>query len=228
MLNERNAMAKLTQKDIEEMNSIEWFHRIKLSEEVTTPSAKRNDLILGELNLPEDLTGKTVLDIGAWDGYFSFECERRGAKEVLATDEYVWSTWKDGTFDKGFDFAHRILESNVKKLQVSVESLRDKPIGKFDIVLMLGVLYHAIDPLGYLRAAFEHTKEMLILETHVNLNDLPYPAIAYYPGGALADDPTNYWGPNHLAVVGMLKDVGFTQVKTFPQSNDRQVFHAFR
>src|SRR5262245_53605468 len=42
------------------------------------------------LQIPEDLTGKTVLDIGAWDGFFSFEFERRGAKRVLAIDTYAW------------------------------------------------------------------------------------------------------------------------------------------
>src|SRR5262249_61156859 len=47
------------------------------------------------LQIPDDLSGKTVLDIGAWDGYFSFEFERRGA-HVLAIDTYAWD---HGAFD---------------------------------------------------------------------------------------------------------------------------------
>ena len=43
------------------------------------------------LQIPDDLTGWTVLDLGAWHGYFSFECERRGADRVLAVDNYAWS-----------------------------------------------------------------------------------------------------------------------------------------
>src|SRR3984885_7789887 len=35
--------------------------------------------------LPADLPGKRVLDTGAWDGWFSFEAERRGA-QVTAID----------------------------------------------------------------------------------------------------------------------------------------------
>lgn len=218
----------INQEDIAEINSVNWFHTIELAEGLFTKGSD-NNTILSRINLPDDLSGKTVLDIATWDGFYAFECEKRGADRVLATDDFVWKLWNDGyTGDKGFNLAHRILKSKVEKLQVSIESLRDNPIEKFDIVIMLGVLYHAPDPLGYLRAAFQHTKEMFILETHVNLNDLPYPAIAYYPGTALMGDPTNYWGPNAAAVVGMLRDVGFKDVKVFDQVDDRQVFHAFR
>jgi tRNA (mo5U34)-methyltransferase len=34
---------------------------------------------ISQFPIPENLTGKRVLDIGAWDGWFSFEMERRGA-----------------------------------------------------------------------------------------------------------------------------------------------------
>src|SRR6266436_2822961 len=54
------------------------------------------------LQIPQDLTGKTVLDIGAWDGYFSFEFERRGAKRVLAIDSYSWDHRPEG-FPRGLD-----------------------------------------------------------------------------------------------------------------------------
>jgi tRNA (mo5U34)-methyltransferase len=40
------------------------------------------------LPIPADLSGKTVLDVGAWDGFFSFEFERRCAKRVLAIDAW--------------------------------------------------------------------------------------------------------------------------------------------
>ena len=41
------------------------------------------------LQIPKDLTGKTVLDMGSFDGFWAFECERRGAKRVLAIDTWV-------------------------------------------------------------------------------------------------------------------------------------------
>jgi tRNA (mo5U34)-methyltransferase len=71
------------------------------------------------LGLPEDLTGKSVLDVGAWDGFFSFECERRGAARVLAIDTYAWDVHgKDG-----FLLAHSVLRSKVESMRLAAEQL---------------------------------------------------------------------------------------------------------
>jgi tRNA (mo5U34)-methyltransferase len=93
---------------------------------------------------------------------------------------------------------------------------------------MLGVLYHAPDPLGYLRKARALCSGVLILESHVDMLDYPRPAIAYYEGASLCNDPTNFWGPNTSAVVGMLKDSGFKHVEPQPVFwKTRQAFHAY-
>ena len=42
------------------------------------------------MELPS-LTGKTVLDVGALGGWFTFEAERRGAARVTALDYYSWT-----------------------------------------------------------------------------------------------------------------------------------------
>jgi tRNA (mo5U34)-methyltransferase len=57
------------------------------------------------------------------------------------------------------------------------------------------------------------TKDLLILETHVDLLNIDGPAMALYPGSELDDDPTNWCGPNHSAVEWMLRDVGFVSVQ---------------
>lgn len=70
-----------------------WFHSIDLGHGVVTPGHKPLDVLRGEfdaLDLP-DLTGKSVLDIGGWDGGFAFEAERRGAARVGVVDHYMWS-----------------------------------------------------------------------------------------------------------------------------------------
>ena len=70
-----------------------WWHSIDLGQGVVTKGFKTPETLqyeLESLRLP-DLRDKTVLDIGAWDGFFSFEAERRGAKRVVALDHYVWS-----------------------------------------------------------------------------------------------------------------------------------------
>src|SRR5947208_97682 len=67
-----------------------WFHSIDLGDGVVTPGQKDTLSEVGHLKLP-DLTGRTVLDIGAYDGFYSFEAERRGAKRVVAADHFVWN-----------------------------------------------------------------------------------------------------------------------------------------
>jgi tRNA (mo5U34)-methyltransferase len=70
-----------------------WFHSVDLGGGLITPGVMPNatlNQIFDEMSLP-DLKGKTVLDIGAWDGFYSFEAERRGAARVLSLDHYMWS-----------------------------------------------------------------------------------------------------------------------------------------
>ena len=64
---------------------------------------------LKRLKLPESLAGRSVLDVGAWDGFFSFEAERRGAKRVLATDSFVWRGEVEWADKSGFDLAKQPL-----------------------------------------------------------------------------------------------------------------------
>ena len=69
-----------------------WFHSIDLGNGIVAKGQKSSALLAAELaalQLP-DLAGKTVLDIGAYDGFYSFEAERRGAKRVVALDLQVW------------------------------------------------------------------------------------------------------------------------------------------
>jgi tRNA (mo5U34)-methyltransferase len=212
---------------LKSINSRDWFHRIELGQGVTTPGMDDSPAKLQFLAFPEDLSGKSVLDIGAWDGFFSFEAERRGG-DVLATDHHCWT--RDGIFDKGgFDIAKAALKSNVKERTLRVEELPGANLGTFDLVLFLGVLYHAPDPLGYLRIVRSLTKGMAIIETYVDLMDVDRPALAYYPGTSLNGDSTNYFGPNELAVHGLCEDAGFSRVETVPEPRmpTRMVFHAY-
>ena len=74
-----------------QVDSIEWYHSISLPGGVVTPGVNNSPVALERLQLPASLSGKTVLDIGAWDGFYSFEAARRGASRVLATDSFVWN-----------------------------------------------------------------------------------------------------------------------------------------
>ncbi len=153
-----------------------------------------------------------MLDVGAWDGFFSFEAERRGAERVLATDSFCWGGGGWGTKD-GFDLARRALDSKVEDHEIDVLDLSPETVGTFDVVLMLGILYHMKHPLLALEKVRSVTKERLIMSTFVDMTWWPKPAAAFYEGSEANRDPTNWWGPNPAAVVGMLRAAGFERVE---------------
>lgn len=174
-----------------------WFHSIDLGDDVITPGQKTPEILKYELDglkLP-DLANKTVLDIGAWDGFYSFEAERRGASRVLALDHYIWSmdsaalsdyylrhsdkpaaptsyelipgSWKPGLLPgkRGFDTAHYILNSNVEQLVGDFMAIDPVEVGSFDVVLFLGVLYHLKEPLTALKRLALFARELAVIET---------------------------------------------------------------
>ena len=198
-----------------EADALRWYHTIDLGHGVVTRGVDNTPVRLAQIALPDDLSGQSVLDIGAWDGFFSFEAERRGAARVLATDYYSWHGvgWGTGKGKAGFLLARTALESKVEDLDLDVTQLSKDAVGTFDLVLFLGVLYHLRDPLPILERVASVTRGTLILETVVDMVGIGRPAAAFYPGSELAGDPTNWWGPNHEAVEGMLRAVGFSRVE---------------
>jgi tRNA (mo5U34)-methyltransferase len=193
----------------ERVQEVDWFHTIDLGQGILTPGRDDTRQRLERLGLPDDLSGKSVLDVGAWDGFFSFECERRGARRVLATDSFVWE--RRGR--AGFDLARQALGSRVEDMHIDVLELSPERVGRFDLVLFLGVLYHMRHPLLALERAASVTGGRLVLETEVDLALLRRPAAAFYPGLERGEDWTNWWGPNPPAVVAMLRAVGFDRVE---------------
>jgi tRNA (mo5U34)-methyltransferase len=194
------------------VDEINWFHTIDLGDGVVTPGIDPSPSRLAKIGIPDDLTGMTVLDVGAWDGFFSFEAERRGAERVLAIDSFSWDG--DGWGSKaGFELAHQTLGSAVESKSVDVLELSPERIGTFDLVLFLGVLYHMRHPLLALERVASVTGTQLIVETHVDLIRLRRPAAAFYPGSEVNRDPSNWWGPNPAAVEAMLDSVGFPRVE---------------
>jgi tRNA (mo5U34)-methyltransferase len=192
---------------------VSWFHSIELEPGFVTPGRADTSAQLPRLHLP-DLTGKTVLDVGAWDGFFSFEAERRGAARVVALDTFSWQQRGDGTGKDGFELARRTLASKVEDVEVDVLDISPETVGgTFDVVLFLGVLYHLRHPLLAIEKLRSVCNELLILETHVDLIGTRRPAAAFYPGMELEGDWTNWWGPNPAAVTGMLEQSGFRDVK---------------
>jgi tRNA (mo5U34)-methyltransferase len=158
-----------------------------------------------------------VLDVGAWDGFFSFEAERRGAERVVAVDGPAWRepAWGPGGFGTkaGFELARRALRSAVEDREIDLEEISVETLGRFDVVLFLGVLYHLKHPWPVLERVASVCDGLLILETHADLLDLRRPAMALYPGAEVAGDASNWWGPNVAALRAMLREEGFARVE---------------
>lgn len=190
--------------------------------------------------IPPDLTNKTVLDIGAWDGFYSFVAEKRGAKRVLATDSFVWEHrelygldqhfWQGfGAGKQGFELARQIFNSQVEDYNIDVLDLNPEEIGNFDVVLFLGVLYHMKYPLLALEKVKSVTKELLILETHISLilSLFPQPLMRFYPTNELSKDITNWSGPNLALVKSWLLTAGFDKVELVKWHKDRAIFYGW-
>ncbi len=186
-----------------------------MGEGLVTPGVVTNARVLPRLGIPANLEGKSVLDIGAWDGFYSFEAASRGAANVLATDSYSWDGGGWGT-KRSFELAREVLDLRDKVEDKSIDTMEISPesLGAtFDIVLHLGVLYHLRDPISSLERAASVCDELLILETETAVNYLPYPAARVYPGVGLNNDPTNWYQFNIRSLKGLLAEFGFKDVK---------------
>jgi tRNA (mo5U34)-methyltransferase len=211
---ERASAAPLTREQLlQQVTALRWFHRIPLGQGVLTPGLDDSQAKLKRIQLPASLAGKTVLDVGAWDGFFSFEAERRGASRVVAMDSFCWSDAGWGR-KAGFELARRALNSKVEDKHLEVLDLSPEAVGgTFDVVLFLGVLYHMRHPLLALEKVAAVTRHHLILETKVDLLASRTPSMAFYLGNELNHDPTNWWAPNVTALCDMLRAVGFQSVQ---------------
>jgi tRNA (mo5U34)-methyltransferase len=213
-----------------------WHQRWEIFEGVFTPGRNPISDLLDGVGLPSDLRGLRVLDVGAFNGCFSFECERRGAAEVVAMD-------LQDAHSLGIDTLISLLGSRVRFEQGSVYNLDPATLGEFDVVLFLGVLYHLRYPLLALDKLRKVTKGTLFLETLVIDNRVieggkdfqalgdyhpALPNIAlwqFYKGSELAKDSSNWFGPNIHAVLDGLESAGFSP-SLYSTWGDRAGFQA--
>lgn len=207
-----------------------WFHSIDFGDGVVAAGSIDPEVLQQSfewLCLPE-LKGKTLLDVGAWNGYYTFETEKREA-EVTALDSYCWNGPGTGN-KKGFDLAHQHFNSKAKTIELEVVDICEEKVGRHDVVLFLGVLYHLKHPLLALEKVASVADELVVVETEIDLCGVQEPAMRFYPGTELGGDPSNWWGPNPAAVLAMMKTVGLKDCKMVHKRNHnpeqgRAVFH---
>ena len=212
--------------------ALSWHHQIDFGNGLLSAGNTKLPVLRAQSQIyfaADIVRGKTFLDIGCWDGYNSFEAHRRGASRVLATDHFAWSSacWGDR---RAFELARAHLAPSVEMLDIDLPELTEERVGLFDVVLFAGVFYHLRHPFAALERIARLATECLIIETHIDAIDVPRPAMIFYPGAELANDPTNWWGPNPACVEAMLRDVGFSHVESHlhPMYANRGIFRAHR
>jgi SAM-dependent methyltransferase len=178
------------------------------------------------------IEGRTVLDVGAWDGAFSFEAERRGAADILAVDEPAWqpAIWTSGK--AGFDLCHEALASTVRSRRLDLPQVTLENVGPFDIVLYNGIVYHVLDPIRDLIEMSRIARYALTVETYIDNLEYPRPVMNFFPGEHMpAGLPQNGWGSNSLLMHALLAKLGFETVLEWPtpfQGANRSIFIGFK
>jgi tRNA (mo5U34)-methyltransferase len=178
------------------ISDVLWHHRIGVAPGVVTPGAYDCNEMWRLLALSEDLSGKRVLDVGARDGYYTFQCERRGA-DVVAID------YADQT---GFDIARKMLGARSVLLKRNLFDLTVGEFGYFDVILFLGVFYHLRDPMRGIDTlrALMRPSGTLYVESHIEPGeDL---VMRFYPRDTQGGDYTNYWGPTVVCLKALLEE----------------------
>jgi tRNA (mo5U34)-methyltransferase len=165
---------------------------------------------IGQFPIPDDLRGKRVLDIGTWDGWFAFEMERRGA-DVVAID-----CWDNPLFHE----IHARLGSHVDYRQMDMYDLTPETVGRFDIVLFMGVLYHLKHPLLALERVCALTTELaaidsfVLREEHRPGDDVERrPVMEFYETSEMGGQTDNWVGPSIECLMALCRTAGFARVE---------------
>jgi tRNA (mo5U34)-methyltransferase len=206
-----------------------WFHNLHLPDgSQTVPDHRLGDFPtrcweLFQRELPHDLTGWHVLDVGCNAGFYSFEMARRGAQVVgIDLDEryLMQARWAAQQYQ---------LTDRVRFENRQVYDLAHDP-RTFDLVLFLGVFYHLRYPLLGLDILAEKVRRLMVFQTltmpdravlsqidNRGLNERGemlqngWPKMAFIEY-RLANDPTNWWAPNHAAILAMLRTTGLESI----------------
>jgi tRNA (mo5U34)-methyltransferase len=202
-----------------------WFHNLDLKGVSTAPSHFLGDYPCVKWRrfagvVPDNLQGRTVLDIGCNAGFYALEMKRRGAERVLGLDtddEYL---------------AQARFAAEVSGLEIEFRKMSAYDVGQlgeqFDLVIFMGVFYHLRHPLLALDLIHEHVaRDLLLFQSMLRGSnevdtierdydfwttspfDSPgYPKM-HFIEHKYAGDPTNWWAPNRACVEAMLRSAGF-------------------
>ena len=181
-----------------------WFHTFALNqpEGIYTPGEARDHGYRLD-SIPESFEGMSVLDVGAFDGFYSFLAEHRGASRVLAVDNEQYLHWVKDRWNielegaEAFNAIHGLLDSKVEYRKMDALDAGDLD-ERFDFIFCYGILHRVEDPFGLLKALAGRLTERgrMLVETHGILDDAGAAEgtmLVPHPGNIYPHDNFVYW-----------------------------------
>ena len=198
-----------------------WFHTFALAPGIYTPGIARDHgyrlAVLGA----DRFAGLSVLDVGVFDGFYSFVAEVRGARRVVAVDNEQYVDWVRARFGvtleggAGFRAIAGLVGSRVAYRRMDAFDVRE--LGeRFDVVLCFGLLHRVTDPVGLLRALADVLAPggEILLETYGSHLPRDAPAIEVHErGDVYARDEFVYWGFSAASLRRLARIVGLDEVQ---------------
>src|SRR5580698_6172820 len=207
-----------------------WYHKIELPGGIVTPGwAPLNAPSYG---VPESLAGKRVLDVGAWDGFWTFEALKRGAAQAVAIDDFsdflgnlesnerkAWQTFDLCREALGYD------DSRCQRHEMQVYDVSEERLGRFDVVFFFGTFYHLRHPLLALDRLSAICDGDIYVESAILDDFSPYrggfghgyaggqSVMEFYPRDEYAGNHTNWFVPTVQAMMGLLDAAGFGECR---------------
>lgn len=222
------------------VSELRWYHTIDLGGGIVTPGAFDLRPIVDHFGIPDRLDGKTVLDVGPGDGFFSFLFEERGAESVTTIELPSWSAHDASPVLRAFyatqpdaapnihdalAVAARARHSRVQRTFVSIYDFDPDVHGRYDVVFCSSVLLHLTDPLRALYRIFSATKELALISTPIDDEASAVPR-ALFRGTATGH---TFWLPNRTCLMQMVRAAGFREVEWVSRfelrSDDENRFH---
>jgi ubiquinone/menaquinone biosynthesis C-methylase UbiE len=158
---------------IEQILSREWFYRFELPDGRSTPTYHGGELdsihdtrwqmVDSHLTrvLGDDWAGLSAIDLASHQGYFATRMAQRGMSRVLGIDA------RESHIEDSKLIASVYNLNQLRFSQADVHELDASVSGRFDVVLMLGLLYHLENPVGALRTAKALCSRVCMIETQV-------------------------------------------------------------